>query len=450
MFNNFIERYKDPQNPVMRIMTISTVLIFTSSIILGLFLSSYLSYYMKKNNADTVSHFVKSYVKENFNEKSFNKNKEADFPNANFKAMLLEMKNSFKLQGVNIFDTKGRIIWSDNKEMTKISGRRLKKALKNKLGYSFVELENPNLVNDSYTNTFFRVSVPISFAVSNDVKAIFDVYSMPYNISSSIYTGWVVIWLTAAIIGFILHSVLIRGIKRTHQQTLILQQELIDYSGVLEANIQIITDVQNVAILGLSKLAEYRDKETGQHLERMSLYSKLISEELSKWDKYKFYITKDYVSSLFTSSVLHDIGKVGIPDIILLKPGRFTAEEYEIMKQHSKIGGDALAAADKQLGIESFLTIGKEVAYYHHERIDGKGYPSGKKGDDIPLSARIIAFADVFDALVSKRVYKPAYDYPKAKHILIGGEEDGHFDPDIVKAFLSTEKSFIEISEKYT
>ena len=209
-----------------------------------------------------------------------------------------------------------------------------------------------------------------------------------------------------------------------------------------------IRQTQGVAMVGLAKLAEYRDPETGQHLERMRNYCRLFAEELSTLPEYSAYITEEYIEGIYNSSPLHDIGKVGIPDAILLKPGRLTPQEFEVMKQHSRIGGDALRAADQQLEGESFLTMGKEIAYHHHEKWDGTGYPDGLRGNAIPLSARIVAISDVYDALTSKRVYKDAISHDRARAIII--ESSGsHFSEDLVRVFLKREADVLKIRDRF-
>jgi PAS domain S-box-containing protein len=220
------------------------------------------------------------------------------------------------------------------------------------------------------------------------------------------------------------------------------------YERELRQKMEQLHQTQGAAMVGLAKLAETRDPETGQHLERMRNYSRLIAEELSVLSEYNLYITEEYIQDIYNSSPLHDIGKVGIPDAILLKPGRLTPKEFEIMKQHSTIGGDALGAADQQLGGESFLTLGKEIAYYHHEKWDGTGYPSGLKGSDIPLSARIVAIADVYDALTSKRIYKDAVSHDQARAIIIDSS-GSHFAEDVVRAFLKREKDVLKIKDQF-
>ena len=203
-------------------------------------------------------------------------------------------------------------------------------------------------------------------------------------------------------------------------------------------------------ILGLAKLSEYRDKGTGAHLERIREYAKIIAEEMAKIPAYKDYITEKYIDDIYQSSILHDIGKVGIKDSVLLKRSELTKEEFEIIKRHTVLGGDMLADIESQIGGRSFLILGKEIAYNHHEKWDGKGYPDGLKGEDIPLSARVVAIADVYDALTTKRFYKEAFTHEKSMEIIIS-LKGTHFDPDVVDAFLANEKNFSRIcAEKRT
>lgn len=220
------------------------------------------------------------------------------------------------------------------------------------------------------------------------------------------------------------------------------------YERELKHRLEELRRTQGAAMVGLAKLAETRDPETGQHLERMRNYSRLMCEELSTLPEYRLYINDDYIQDIYNSSPLHDIGKVGIPDAILLKPGRLTPQEFEIMKKHASIGGDALRAADQNLEGESFLTLGKEIAYHHHEKWDGTGYPDGLKGMDIPLSARVVALADVYDALTSKRVYKEAISHDQARAIIIDSS-GSHFAEEVVRAFLKRENDFLKIKDEF-
>ncbi len=201
---------------------------------------------------------------------------------------------------------------------------------------------------------------------------------------------------------------------------------------------------QLITIVSLAKLAEYRDIETGLHLERIMKYTEILARELSLTDEYRDYISEDYIIDLVNSCPLHDIGKVGIPDVILHKPARLTPEEFEIIKRHSVIGGDTIAEAEKKVRGRSYLNLGKEIAYYHHERWDGTGYPQGLRGRDIPLSARIVAVSDVYDALISKRPYKEAFPHEIAVSI-IQESSGSHFDTAVVDAFMKLEGDFASL-----
>lgn len=207
-------------------------------------------------------------------------------------------------------------------------------------------------------------------------------------------------------------------------------------------------DAQDAIINALAKLSEYRDPETGAHLQRLKIYCELICRFLAETEKYRDIVTPEFTQDLVRSSPLHDIGKVGIPDAILKKPGKLTPEEFEIMKTHAKIGGDTLRTVYDQYPSQSFIKCGMDVAYGHHEKWNGEGYPYGTQGASIPLVARILALVDVYDALTCRRVYKPPFSREQAKAIIIEGNGT-HFDPDIVKAFLNNEAEFYQIADQY-
>lgn len=202
-------------------------------------------------------------------------------------------------------------------------------------------------------------------------------------------------------------------------------------------------ETQDAVIMALAKLSESKDLETGGHLLRLKAYCRLLCEALQLFPGYRSIITPGFIKDIERSSPLHDIGKVGIPDHILKKPGKHTPEEFELMKTHATIGGDTLKSVLDQCKYQGFIKTGMEIAYGHHERWDGSGYPIGLKGLEIPLSARILALADVFDALTSKRAYKPAFSFEQTRRIIIDGR-GSHFDPDLVDAFLFKEQEFIE------
>jgi putative two-component system response regulator len=198
---------------------------------------------------------------------------------------------------------------------------------------------------------------------------------------------------------------------------------------------------QEVTIYTLANLAETRDPETGGHIRRTQTYVRLLAERLQHHPRFSAQLDAYTIELLYKSAPLHDVGKVGVSDAILLKPGKLTTEEFDAMKLHTSYGRDALHAAVEQLGETSFLRYAQEIAYTHHEKWDGTGYPQGLKGNEIPLSGRLMALADVYDALISKRVYKPPFPHTKAVTII--EESSGtHFDPEIVAVFLESAEDF--------
>ena len=205
---------------------------------------------------------------------------------------------------------------------------------------------------------------------------------------------------------------------------------------------------KDIVIFSLAKLAESRDTETGNHLERIRHFSKLLAERMFALPDNPFRTNRVFIENIFLTSPLHDIGKVGIPDAVLLKPGRFNDAERRAMMEHSRIGYNTLHDALEKYPHTDYLQMGAEIALYHHEKYDGSGYPEGLQGESIPLAARIVALADVYDALTSKRTYKEAYSHREALELIV--EDSGsHFDPAIVEVFLQCEEQFSRIRREF-
>jgi putative two-component system response regulator len=240
---------------------------------------------------------------------------------------------------------------------------------------------------------------------------------------------------------------------RTHLALKAQSDMLRDQNAYLTAEVERrtreITAIQDITIFTMASLAETRDLETGNHIRRTQFYVKALAEHLRSNPKFSAFLTDAYIDAVFKSAPLHDIGKVGIPDRILLKPGRFTPEEFEIMKTHTTLGRDAILSAERALGLQiPFLETAKQIAYSHQEKWDGSGYPQGLRGDAIPFSARLMAIADVYDALISKRVYKDPVPHAEAVGILRQGR-GSHFDPDILDGFLEIADCFHTIALRY-
>jgi putative two-component system response regulator len=207
--------------------------------------------------------------------------------------------------------------------------------------------------------------------------------------------------------------------------------------------------IQNVSIRALAHLAETRDPETGDHILRTQSYIKVLASRLQDHPRFSDIITDHYIELLTKSAPLHDIGKVGIPDHVLLKSGKLTAEEWTIMQTHAELGARAIELAQKDVDQPvEFLNLAIEIAHWHHERWDGSGYPDGLKGDAIPVSARLMTVADVFDALISRRVYKSAMPFTEARDLINAGR-GSQFDPDVIDVFMEGYDEFLMIAQKY-
>lgn len=251
------------------------------------------------------------------------------------------------------------------------------------------------------------------------------------------------IGLAISLGSLIFTSGLVLGVVRRYDNRLVTINDKLEQT--VQDRTKTLRRTRDAIIYGLAKLAESRDTDTGDHLDRIRLYVTILGAQLGQTDS---TFTRNHIETLALASSLHDIGKVGIPDAVLLKPGRFTPEEREVMERHAAIGGECLKAIGDQLGEDDFLQLAREIAYCHHEKWDGTGYPFQISGESIPLAARIVALADVYDALRSRRPYKDPMSHAKAKKIILEGCGN-HFDPQIVNAFLDCEEQFIQVSERY-
>ncbi|MBF0110210.1 MAG: two-component system response regulator [Magnetococcales bacterium] len=241
---------------------------------------------------------------------------------------------------------------------------------------------------------------------------------------------------------------------RTHLALIETRRALREHNLELERLVALrtreVVHTQDVTIRAMASLAETRDNETGNHIRRTQHYVRALARQLSTHPAHASFLDERTIELLFKSAPLHDIGKVGIPDAILQKPGKLTAEEFAIMKKHPELGKGAILAAeeDPEQNPISFLRFAREIAFSHHEKWNGSGYPLGLSENDIPLSARLMALADVYDALISRRVYKPPFSHEKAVEIIMDGG-DRHFDPDVLAAFLAQEETFKKIAATF-
>ncbi|MBF0379892.1 MAG: response regulator [Magnetococcales bacterium] len=232
------------------------------------------------------------------------------------------------------------------------------------------------------------------------------------------------------------------------RKTLIEQNAHLEH--VVEDRTNQLLTLQDAAMVAMGALAETRDPETGNHIRRTQFYVKALAIQLRDHDRFRDFLSTEAIELLHKSAPLHDIGKVGVPDRILLKPGKLTAEEFEEIKKHPIIGYEAILQAEKMLNSTQshFLKFGRDIILHHHEKWDGTGYPHQLSGDDIPIPARLMTLADVYDALISKRVYKSSLTHDETTAIIVK-DKNVMFDPDIVEAFLQVEGQFREIAEKF-
>ena len=245
----------------------------------------------------------------------------------------------------------------------------------------------------------------------------------------------------------------IKARARTHLSLRLARQELARQNEILEEKVRERTRelalTQDAIIEAMAGLAEYRDPETGAHIKRTRNYVRVLAETLRAKPGYDGYFTDEIIDLLYKSAPLHDIGKVGVRDDILLKPGPLTDAEFAVMRRHTVYGRDAIQAAAKNLGDNSFLRLAQEIAYTHQERWDGTGYPQGLAGEAIPIPGRLMAIADVYDALISRRVYKAPFSHAQAVTTILDGR-GSHFDPAMVDAFLDVQETFRQIALKFT
>lgn len=236
---------------------------------------------------------------------------------------------------------------------------------------------------------------------------------------------------------------------RTHLALARARQDLRRQNEILEEKVRERTheviQTQQATIESLAALAEYRDPETGQHIHRVKGYVTVLAEELRAHPRFSRDLTRDFIELLGLSCPLHDIGKVGVPDHILLKPGALSAGEFVEMRRHTEYGRDTILSVQRKLGVMPFLRMAEDIIFTHHEKWDGSGYPQGLAGEDIPLCGRIMALADVYDALISRRVYKPPFTHSRAVEIIVEGSGT-HFDPDIVDVFVGFSQAFRQIA----
>ncbi len=420
------------QNIIFQYTLTTFVVSLAVSLVLGFLLSQRLSDQAIKAYTNFFPRVVAYVVKDKSEARSLlASGKGAQMP-LEFEGLAAELQSLGSVFDVKIWDLQGTIVWSSKKELV---GKNFKDdpdfklASGGKVSGAFMRPDKDENRLGRYSETALEIFAPIIF--NNETIGVVELYESARELLARIKQGVLVIWTSVIAAGILLYVLLFFIFFKAHQTQ---KSNTIKLERTVDA-----------IIYALAYLAEIRDVETGRHLERTGLYVGIIARELLRSSPYSKYLSQHYIADLMKSSPLHDVGKVGVSDAILHKPGKLTPEEFAEMQKHSDYGAKILIEADKKLGFQSLLTMAIQIAQSHHERWDGKGYPRGISGDNIPLSARIMALADVYDALRSKRCYKEAYTHAESIKIILDGKGT-QFDPFVVNAFLSSEKEFEKIS----
>jgi len=338
---------------------------------------------------------------------------------------------------IKLWDNNGNIIWSDSPEFIGknfSSDAEFREAIKGVISFAERDNDGPWRKEDFpkiNEGKYYAIYMPVT--LRGKTVGVFEIYEADKSFYRIVHEASVIIWVSVFIWAASVYLFLLFFFYRS-------------YKAQNKAYKQL-AQIEKTTIFALAYQAELRDKSTGQHLKRVSLYVKLLAKGLSHEPQYKTYITDSYLEDLVKSAPLHDIGKVSVPDNILWKPGSLTQEEFEVIKKHCESGALIIKKAEEQLPFRSFLRVAISLVLSHHEKWNGTGYPQGLKGEEIPLAARIMALADVYDALRSERCYKKAFPHEKSCEI-IKADSGSHFDPKIVEVFLKYEHEFLRISEK--
>ena len=411
-------------------------MILIAAIVLVIILSNHFTNYLIQSHIKLYPEIVSLLTKENPKVNEFfylEAGQRLDDEVEEFFNDLLSLGVVFRIK---VWSRTGTILWSDDQSIigqNYQNNNHFRAAAAGNVSLSVDKPGKAENISEEDKNIIIEIYTPVF--LEDEVIGVIEIYEADEDLQDQIKTSNIAISIIVSIAGILLYLLQFsifynsyRNLKSAHSQ---------------------LSQTKEVTLFALASLAEARDMETGKHLERTSAYVRILAEELHKLQRYHTYFTKEYIKDLVSSSPLHDIGKVGVPDAILMKPGKLTIEEFEQMKTHCVIGASTLKGAERKLDFRSFLTIAIQIANYHHEKWDGSGYPEGLAQEKIPVSARIMALADVYDALRSDRYYKSAYSHEKAVAI-IKEEKGKHFDPLIVDIFCANEDKFDIISENFS
>jgi len=345
-----------------------------------------------------------------------------------------ELRSLGNIFRVKIWGRDGTILWSDQ---TELIGQKFSDndgfldAMKGSVAWENAQLEKAENIDEKDRGVSLEIYTPV--LRGKDVVGVVELYEADHDLFSQIERNTLLTWALVVVAGALLWLLLFVIFLRAYRTQVRTNSELLE--------------TQDVTIFALAYQAELRDRQTGKHLERTAIYVRVLGQELARHLRYRDYLTPAYLADLVKSAPLHDIGKVGVADSILLKPGKLTPEERIEMEKHCEYGARVLQIAVQKLQFQSFLNIAIQLTLYHHEKWDGTGYPHRVKGDAIPLSGRIMALADIYDALRTERPYKKTIPHAESR-AMIEGLRGTHLDPLLVDAFVRQEAEFRRISEE--
>jgi HD-GYP domain-containing protein (c-di-GMP phosphodiesterase class II) len=422
------------RNILVSYTVITFIVIAATSFMLAFYLSRLNTNHLVRTHIDIYPNLIQAIVKDHPNFFEYLESPPGTSMPLNSQEFLSALLDFHAIFRIKVWNRDGTILWSDKPELVGKNFRdntSFQKAMRGEVNAEHKRPERSENVTEQGQGIVLEIYTPV--LRNGSVAGVIELYEAGRDLSLKIDESTGIIRKVVLASGGFLYLLLF-GIYYGA------------YSKQRNASAQLI-ETQEVTILALAYQSELHDIETGLHLDRTARYVRILAEELGRQPKYRSYLIASYITDLVKSAPLHDIGKVGVTDAILLKPGRLTDQEQAEMRRHCEYGARILRKAEEKLSFPSFLTIAVQLVMNHHERWDGRGYPQGLAGENIPLSARIMSLADVYDALRSKRSYKNALSHEQCVAI-IREEKGQQFDPLVVEAFLNCEREFSDISSQ--
>jgi HD-GYP domain-containing protein (c-di-GMP phosphodiesterase class II) len=421
-------------NIILQYSLVTFGIVFVISVALGTTLARQITDYLLRAHIRLYPEIVRLTVKDDARIYGFFDTAHPAAATPDIEKLFGEFLSLGNIYRVKIWSRDATILWSDQKELIGqqfSDDDELQSALRGTVRYEIAQLEKRENFDEDKRGTTLEIYTPVLH--NGKVVGVIELYEANNDLFAQISRTTRFAWTRTAAAGGVLYVLLFFIFERAYRRQRTTHEQLVE--------------TQDVTIFALAYQAELRDQQTGKHLERTSIYVRLLAEQLAKLPEYRTYLTSAYIADLVKSAPLHDIGKVGVPDSILLKPGKLTHEEMEEMKKHCEYGTRILRWAEQKLKFQSFLTIAVQLTLHHHEKWNGEGYPQGLAGEKIPVSARIMAIADVYDAMSTKRVYKDAFPHEECLR-LIKEQRGSHFDPQLVDVFLEKEADFKKTSKE--